>query len=95
MIFALMLFGCADDGSSCEPLDRAPKHYEAKLLCEADAVLALQSEVALRSDHPLVEARCIPVTSEANLALSSSDPAEGRAVASIRLAASRPQPRPR
>lgn len=99
MIFALLLFGCADDGSQCEPLNAAPKHYEAKLLCEADAQMALQSDVALRSDHPLVEARCVPVSSEANVALSTGDPADGRAVASIRVALSRAretsQPRPR
>jgi hypothetical protein len=86
MIFALLLFGCADDGSQCEQLNSNPKHYEAKLLCEADAQIELQSETALRSDHPSVEARCVPVTSEANLALSSGDPEDGRTAEASRLA---------
>ena len=92
MIFALLLFGCADDGSQCEQLSE-PRHYEAKLLCEADAQLALQSDVALRSDHPMVEARCMPVSSGGNVALSPENPADREPVASIRLALSQPRPR--
>lgn len=97
MIFALLLFGCADDGSQCERLAATPKHYEAKLLCEADADMALQSDIALSADYPTVEARCQPVSSDASMTLSSGDPEEGRAVASIRLAVARrdSQPRPR
>lgn len=97
MIFALVLFGCADDGSQCERLAAPPKHYEAKLLCEADAEMALRSEIALSADHLTVEARCLPVGAEASVAFSSGDPDEGRAVAAIRLAQSQrdSQPRPR
>ncbi|MBW8755231.1 MAG: hypothetical protein JF595_13985 [Sphingomonadales bacterium] len=93
MIFALLLFGCADDGSQCEQLAAPPRHYEAKVLCEADAELALQSEVALRADYPMVEARCQPVGADASVALSTGDPAEGLPVASIRLAVAQPRPR--
>jgi hypothetical protein len=60
MIFALFLLGCTDDGSQCERLAAPPRHYESQLLCEADAALALQSDLALRSDHPTVEAHCLP-----------------------------------
>ena len=97
MIFALFLFGCADDGSQCERLAATPKHYEAKLLCEADADMALRSEVALSADYPTVEARCLPVSGDASVTLTSGDPADDRPAASIRLALSRrdSQPRPR
>ena len=91
MIFALVLFGCADDGSQCEKLEAAPKHYEARVLCEADAQMALQSDVALSSDYPMVEARCLAVG--ANVAMSSGEPNEDRPVASIRLAIAQPRPR--
>ena len=93
MIFALLLFGCADDGSQCRQLATTPRHYEAKITCEADAEMALQSDAALRSDDPVVEARCLPVNGDASVARASGDPAEGRAVASIRLAIAQPRPR--
>lgn len=92
MIFALLLFGCADDGSQCEQLATTAKHYEAKLLCEADAEMALQSEAALKSDFPTVEARCMPVSAN-QVAWSSGDPDEGRAVATIRVAMAQPAAR--
>jgi hypothetical protein len=93
MIFALLLFGCADDGGQCEQLAAPPRHYEAKVLCEADAEMALQSDIALRADYPTVEARCQPVGADASVALSTGDPDEGRPVASIRLAVAQPRPR--
>lgn len=97
MLFALFLFGCADDGSQCERLATTPKHYEAKLLCEADADMALQGDIALSADFPSVEARCLPVSGDASVARNSGDPTEGQAVASIRLAVAQRdgQPRPR
>jgi hypothetical protein len=93
MIFALLLFGCADDGSQCERLAATPKHYEAKLLCEADADMALQSDIALSADYPAVEARCLPVSGDASVAQNSGDPAEDRPAASMRLALAQPRPR--
>jgi hypothetical protein len=100
MIFALLLFGCADDGSQCAQLAAPTTHYEAKITCETDAEMALQSDVALRADFPMVEARCVPISSDPSLASSSGDPAENRAVATIRLATATmsgglAQPRPR
>jgi hypothetical protein len=93
MIFALLLFGCADDGSQCQQLSAPAKHYEAKVTCEADAEMALQSDVALRADYPTVEARCLRVGSQAEVAMSSGDPQEDRPVASLRLAIAQPRPR--
>jgi hypothetical protein len=57
-IFALILFGCADDGTMCERLSAAPKHYDSQVLCEADVDTALASEIAVRADYPTVIARC-------------------------------------
>jgi len=91
MIFALILFGCADDGSQCEKLAATPKHYEARVLCEADAEMALRSDVALRSDFPTVEARCLPIGTR--VAYSTGEPAEDQPVASLQLAAVQPRPR--
>jgi hypothetical protein len=94
MIFALLLFGCADDGSQCEQLAAPTKHYEAKITCEADAEIALQSDVALRADYPTVEARCLPQGADAAVAMSSGDPTEGQpAATSLRLALAQPRPR--
>lgn len=93
MIFALLLFGCADDGGQCQQIATPTKHYEAKVLCEVEAELALQSEAALRADAPTVEARCVPVRSDPNVAMSTGDPAEGRAAATMRLALAQPRPR--
>lgn len=94
MIFALILFGCADDGSQCQKLAATPKHYETRVLCEADAEMALESDVALSADYPSVEARCLPIS--ANVAMSSGEPRENQPVASLRLASVQSaQPRPR
>ena len=59
MVVALVLFGCADDGSLCERLATQPRYYESRVLCEAEVGMALQSDVALRADYPLVVARCV------------------------------------
>jgi hypothetical protein len=94
MIFALLLFGCTDDGSQCEKLAAAPRHYETQLLCEADAVLALQSDVALRADFPSVEARCAPQGLSGTLSVASAEYTADRinpALGFLRIA----QPRPR
>ena len=91
MIFALVLFGCADDGTQCERLAATPKHYEARLLCEADAEAALQTQVAMTADFPSVEARCLPIG--LNVLNSSGEPEENRPVAKVQLALSQPRPR--
>lgn len=94
MIFALLLFGCADDGSQCEQLQASPKHYEAKLLCEADAEMALQSELALSADYPTVEARCVPLGLAASNAFASAEEAADRMNPALRhLRAIQPRPR--
>jgi hypothetical protein len=93
MIFALLLFGCTDDGSQCQQLAAPAKHYEAKVLCESDAEMALQSHVALSADYPTVEARCVAVSGDPSVALNSGDPDDNKPAASIRVALAQPRPR--
>lgn len=59
MVFALILFGCADDGSACQRLSAPTEHYITKAQCEASQEHALQSDVALRSDYPTVVTQCL------------------------------------
>jgi hypothetical protein len=59
IVFALVLLGCADDGSACQRLDAEPKQYVSKTLCEAEGESALASDAALRADFPNVETRCV------------------------------------
>lgn len=59
-VFALLLFGCSDDGSACRQLAAQPKHYDSQAMCEADVDLALSSELSLRADYPSVVAKCVP-----------------------------------
>lgn len=66
-MFALLLFGCSDDGTSCRQLAAQPKYYDSQVLCEADFDVALQSDVSLRSDYPNVVAKCIPAKEMAAL----------------------------
>jgi hypothetical protein len=60
MAFALILFGCSDDGTLCERLSAAPKQYKSQVACEVDVDAALTSEVAARANYPMVTARCLP-----------------------------------
>ena len=59
MLFALVLFGCADDGTQCERLAAQPTQYASKASCQAGQEGALQSDVALKSDYPTVVSRCL------------------------------------
>jgi hypothetical protein len=59
MVFALVLLGCADDGTACERLPTRPEHYVSKAQCEAGQETALQSDAALRADYPTVLSRCL------------------------------------
>lgn len=67
-VFALLLFGCSDDGSACQQLAATqPRYYDSLVLCEADVDVALQSDVSLRADYPSVVARCVPIREQAAL----------------------------
>lgn len=62
VVFALLLFGCSDEGTACSLLATEPETYSSKLECEADQESALQSSLALRSEHPSVFAECLPAS---------------------------------
>lgn len=66
-VFALLLFGCSDDGTTCTQLRTQPRVYDSQIMCEADIDMALQSDVSLRSDYPSVIARCVPAKEVAAL----------------------------
>lgn len=68
MIFALVLLGCADDGTACERLPTQPEHYVSKAQCQAGQDTALQSEAALRADYPTVLSRCLPTPAASAMA---------------------------
>jgi hypothetical protein len=64
MVFALVLLGCADDGTACERLAAPRQVYVSKASCEAGQDRALQSEAALRADYPTVVSRCLRSSEE-------------------------------
>ena len=57
--YTLLMFGCADDGTACEKIAAPEQVYAAAAQCEAQVDSALGSEIALRADFPVVEARCV------------------------------------
>ena len=59
MVFALVLFGCSDDGSACQRLATAEQTYESRMECIAGQTEALDSEVAMAADYPTVFAQCM------------------------------------
>lgn len=59
--YTLLMFGCADDGTACEKIAAPEQVYAAAAQCEAQVDSALGSEIALRADFPVVEARCVKV----------------------------------
>lgn len=59
--YTLLMFGCADDGTACEKLAAPERVYAASAQCEAQVDNALGSDLALRADYPVVEARCVKV----------------------------------
>lgn len=61
LVYTLLMLGCADDGSACQRLEFEAPRYEASGQCQTQIPAALQSDTALRSDFPTVEARCVPV----------------------------------
>jgi hypothetical protein len=73
LMFALVLFGCADDGSACERLAAQPERFVSRSLCEAGQDAALQSDVALRADYPTVVSRCLPMAASTAVASASRE----------------------
>jgi hypothetical protein len=59
--YTLLMFGCSDDGTACEKIAAPRQVYAASAQCEAQVENALGSDLALRADYPVVEARCVKV----------------------------------
>jgi len=78
MVFALVLLGCADDGTACERFAVQPERYGSKALCEAGQDMALQSDVAMAADYPTVVSRCLRIS-------AAPEMARGRAKAVVTL----------
>jgi hypothetical protein len=70
IVFALVLFGCSDDGAACERLAVQPEHYGSKAACVAGQEAALQSDAALRADYPTVVVRCVRTGAPSTLRLA-------------------------
>lgn len=68
MVFALVLLGCADDGTACERLPAQFEQYSSRALCEAGQEMALQSEAAMRADYPTVVSRCLQTNAAPSIA---------------------------
>ena len=65
VLYTLLMFGCADDGTACEQIAAPPQVYAAAAQCQAQVEPALTGDIAQRADYPLVEARCVRVTRQA------------------------------
>lgn len=59
MIFALALFGCADDGTACQRIAAPEQAYESRLECMAAQSAALDGSAAASADFPSVFAQCM------------------------------------
>lgn len=70
-VFALVLLGCADDGTACETLSQPAARYTTQALCEAGVDTALESDVALQADYPTVIARCRRMSATTKIARAS------------------------
>lgn len=57
--FALLLFGCSDDGTACEKLAYPVESFATAAHCEAKVDDAITSDIAERADAPTVVARCL------------------------------------
>ena len=73
MMFALALFGCADDGSACQRLTAPEQTYESRVECMAAQNGALESDTAASADYPSVFAQCLTRAQMASLGHGTVD----------------------
>mgnify|MGYP005825905859 CR=1 FL=1 len=59
LTYALILMGCSDDMSTCTEVARDKQLSTTLRECEKSQEDALQSEIALEIDYPVVAAKCI------------------------------------
>jgi hypothetical protein len=67
LIFALALFGCTDDGSSCQRIASPATRYETREECLASQDAALNSDTAMAAEYPSVYAQCLTKSQLARL----------------------------
>jgi hypothetical protein len=73
MLFALALFGCADDGSACQRLAAPEQAFESRMECMAAQSGALDSDAAAAADFPSVFAQCMTRSQLASLGHGTMD----------------------
>ena len=71
-LYTLLMFGCADDGTACEQIAVPQQVFSAAAQCRAQVAPALNGEIAMRADYPLIEARCVQVSKQAAAKLRSA-----------------------
>ena len=71
--FALLLFGCADDGTMCERIAYPAPTFGSTAHCEARVDDALTSNAANRADAPVVIARCVDAARAARIGAGTYD----------------------
>jgi len=71
--FALILFGCSDDGTECRRLAYPVEGFATAAHCEAKVDAALTSEMADRADAPTVIARCLDKARQARIGAGPVD----------------------
>ncbi len=59
LAYALILMGCSDDMTMCTDLVRDRDMSATLQECEKAQHAALQSDIALESDYPVVATRCM------------------------------------
>ena len=60
LAYAIILMGCSDDMSLCREMVRNNRSFATMRECEEAQDYALQSNIALEIDYPVVATKCIP-----------------------------------
>lgn len=74
--FALLLFGCADDGASCHKIAKSEQAYVSRASCEIDQDRMLNGEVARKADYPEVMVQCVSARVASTIGNKPVDPAK-------------------
>ncbi|ASK89987.1 hypothetical protein [Sphingorhabdus sp. SMR4y] len=58
LAYAIILMGCSDDMSLCREMARDERRFATLAECKRSEGKALQSDVALALDYPVVASKC-------------------------------------
>ena len=58
LAYAIILMGCSDDMAMCKEMVRDQRVFATLQECERTEAKALQSDVALEIDYPVVASKC-------------------------------------